>query len=265
LVRGLTKQEKFEANFEELFRHIGRVATEHNELKKSADERDYKRRARSVDGQLANHGQAGSSDVPMGDDSATRPRPAPRHPRRTIPEHLPLNPVTDRTLRLTGFGRRHLTPDELKAFVEPLLSNAPYERLTSAYPRSAEARIIFKSQSDRDTFKAAATAGAHPIYTDPATHEATRLYWVLPESKSDRHKFYIVRKLKVALATAHKDFDVETKQRSGRIYVNKLPLLTVYVDPDTDEPKPRFDKTTMDELGVQKAAIEDMPRKAVAE
>ena len=54
----LAKQEKFEANFEELFRRIGRIETEHNELKKSADERDSKCRARSVDGQLANHGQA---------------------------------------------------------------------------------------------------------------------------------------------------------------------------------------------------------------
>jgi hypothetical protein len=181
-----------------------------------------------------------------------------------MPEHAAVNPVSSRTLRLTGF-RRHLTPEDMAEFVKPLLGNTSYENITAVRPRDGEARVIFKTNTERDTFKAAAMTGANPTCTDATTGEATKLYWHLPETKDDKHRSYIVRRLRDSLPVAFPEAKFEVNQRTGTIYANELPLLTVYIDTDTSAAKARIVDRTLENLAMGKDTINGLIRKANVE
>ena len=214
------KQKALEAKFEELIKRIERMEVEHSTQQQKADE-PHAKRACSAD-----RGQPSSSA-----------RRAPQ--RRHFPDHAAFNPIIDRTIRLTGF-KQHLTPDEMLTIVRPLLTGHEYERVTSARPRSNEARVVFKSTADRDAFRRTAISAVNPTFMDAATEEVTTLYWNLPETKEDRHRSYIVRRLRDSLPNSFPNMTIEVNQRSGRIFANALPLMTVSVNRDSSELQTRF-------------------------
>ena len=195
-----------------------------------------------------------------------RPRWAgPRPPqRRHFPEHATTNPTIERSIKLTGFKGVHLTPEEMVAVVTPLLAGADFERISSGRPRADEATIVFKSVDNRDAFRKSVIERPNPTYTDPNTHIASTLYWNLPETKEERHKKFVVRRLRDELPRAYTHLSFEVNQRSGRIYADKIPLATVYINSDGDAAL-RFVNSSVASLQVDPAAVEAMVRRAVAE
>ena len=151
------------------------------------------------------------------------------------------------------------------AFVTPLLGTTAYEKIISGRPRGGEARIVFHTRAERDTFRATVASGDNPVHTDSATNEATKLYWNLPETRDDKYKGFVVRKLRDSLRTAHPNIKLEVHQRSGRIYTNEMHLLTVVIEPTTSEAKIRYVDRTLTALSLSRDMIDAMVRKADAE
>ena len=174
----IARQRQVEEKFNELLKRMERLEIEHNAMSKREEE-PHAKRACSAD-----RGQASSSE-----GFASRPQ------RRHMPEHATTNPVSDRTLRLTGF-RRHLTPKEMAEFVKPLLGNTAYEKITSARPRGGEARVIFKTKAERDTFKTIAVTGTNPMGRTPSERQGRPLgrprccmnLWVRESFRHSHHR-----------------------------------------------------------------------------
>jgi len=148
--------------------------------------------------------------------------------------------------------------------VKPLLVGHQYERISAPRPRGEEVAVVFKSAEDRNAFRKEAIERENPRYLDRATNEAKPLYWNLPETKEEKRKKFVVRRMGKWLPTAFPELAFEAGQRTGRIYANTLHLFTVILDRD-GEVVLRFKDKSVDTLKVDKTVIESHLTRILAE
>lgn len=256
-----------EAVNEAINTHIEPLARQQKEMEKKFDEvllRLTKLEAGEASQQGKTQGARSSQGEPQVKRARSTEQPASRAPLwRHLQEHEPINPTSGRTIKLTGFSK-HLSPEELADFVKPLLVGHEYERISSGRPRDDEVRVVFKTKDDRDDFRKEAMERDNPSFQHRADNTSDKLYWNLPETKEEKRKKYVVRKLRDWLPDALEMHNFESNQRSGRIFADQLPLLTITVDPE-GEIIPRYREKTLTELKIDKAVIDGLIRRALAE
>lgn len=116
--------------------------------------------------------------------------------------------------------------------------------------------VVLKHASDRDEFHKGTIEKASPQYRNRSDTMSSKLSWTPPETKEDKHRNFIVRRVRVGSRRPTQD-SFEVRQRSARIFSNEQPLLTVCIDP-TGEAKLRF-------KAVDTAFVEGLVQRSVAE